>query len=147
MTKKAIKKTNKSTKQINNPKFKTREEFRKLLTPLTVEEYKTLEESICRDGLREPLVVWKEKGILVDGHTRHDICKKHGRKFRIIEMPFDNEDEVKLWIWDNQEGRRNMTPFRRVEVVLNLKSIIAEQAKKNQRKGGGRKVNKDVYGV
>ena len=131
--------TKTTIKQINNPKVKIRDEFRKLLTPLTTEEYKALEESILRDKLREPLVVWKEKGILVDGHNRYDICKKHGKRYRIVEKSFANEDEVKLWIWDNQEGRRNMTPFRRVEVVLNLKDIIAEQAKEKQRKGGGRK--------
>ena len=138
-TKKATKKTTKKVKQINNPTVKTRDEFRKLLTPLTTEEYKALEESICRDGVREPLVVWKEKGILVDGHNRRDICKEHGRRYRIVEKSFTNEAEVKLWIWDNQESRRNMTPFRRVEVVLNLKEIIAEQAKNNQRKRGRRK--------
>ena len=132
-----------STKQISNPKVKIRDEFRKLLTPLTTEEYKALEESICRDGVREPLVVWKEKGILVDGHNRYDICKVHGKKYRITEKSFANENEVKLWIWDNQEGRRNMTPFRRVEVVLNLKEIIAEQAKDNQRKRGRRKSSEE----
>jgi len=138
MTKKAIKKTSKKAKQINNPSVKTREVFRKLLTPLTTEEYKALEESIVRDGVREPLVVWKEKGVLVDGHNRLDICKEHGKRYHIVEKSFANEDDVKLWIWDNQEGKRNMTPFRRVEVVLNLKDIIAKQAKEQQRKGKGR---------
>jgi len=138
-TKKASKKTGKSTKKTDNPKVIIRDEFRKLLTPLTTEEYKALEESIVRDGVREPLVVWKEKGILVDGHNRRDICKDNGKKYRIIEKSFANEAEVKLWIWDNQESRRNMTPFRRVEVVLNLKDIIAEQAKQNQRKRNRRK--------
>ena len=136
MTKKATAK--KPTKQIDNPKVKTRDEFSKLLTPLTTEEYKALEESICRDGVREPLVVWKENGVLVDGHNRREICNEHGKKYRIVEKSFANEEEVKLWIWDNQKGRRNLSPFRRIEIVLNLKDIIAEQAKEQKRKGKGR---------
>jgi ParB-like chromosome segregation protein Spo0J len=144
LTKKGVRRgrpsgSGKFPKRIYNPKVKIDEEFESLLTPLTAEEYKRLEEGICRDELREPLLVWEGKGILVDGHNRLKICKENGKDYFAIEKSFANRDEVKLWIWDNQEGRRNMSPFRRVEVVLQLKDIIAEQAKKKQRAGGGNK--------
>ena len=147
-TKKTVKKvvkrgrppgSGKFPKRTYNPKIKIDKEFESLLTPLTTEEYKKLEENICSNELREPLVVWKEKGILVDGHNRLKICKENGKDYFAIEKSFANREEVKLWIWDNQESRRNMSPFRRVEVVLQLKDIIAEQAKKKQRAGGGNK--------
>jgi len=144
MTKKVTKKSSvespakKPAKKVNNPKVRVIEKFRELLTPLTTEEYKALEESICRDGVREPLVVWKGKGMLVDRHNRRDICRDKGKKYRIVEKFFESENEVKLWIWENQKGRRNLSPFRRVGIVLNLKDIIAEQAKEQQRKGKGR---------
>jgi hypothetical protein len=54
-------------------------------------------------------------------------------------MSFDSEDDVKRWIWDNQEGRRNLSPFRRVEVTLQLKDIIAKQAKEERDKARKRK--------
>ena len=80
--------------------------------------------------------MWKERGVLIDGHNRLKICKEHGKKYRIIEKSFASKDDVKLWIWENQEGRRNMTTFQRIEATLKLKDVIMEQAKKNQQAGG-----------
>ena len=147
-TKKVVKKTakgnktpnnDKPTKKVNNPKVKIDEDFKSLLTPLTTEEYKKLKDSIDREGCREPLIVWKGKRKLVDGHHRREICNDLGKKYRIKEMPFVNEDEIKQWIWNNQEGRRNLSPFRRVEVTLQLKDIIAKQAKEEQDRARKRK--------
>jgi len=131
-------KTIMSTKQYAHPEYKLDKEFQDLLAPLTAEEYKALEKSLREDGLREPLLVWKEKKILVDGYNRHKITKDLKiKEYRVVEKSFASRDEVKLWIWNNQESRRNMSPFRRVEVTLKLKDIIAAEAKKNQRAGGG----------
>ena len=139
MAKKATKKSksSKTAKQTSNPKFKVIAEFRDLLPDLTPEEYKELEASICKEGLREPLIVWKERGVLIDGHNRLKICKEHGKKYRIIEKSFASKEDVKLWILDNQAGRRNMTTFQRIEATLKLKDAIATEAKKNQQAGGG----------
>ena len=149
MAKKTSKKTKavKSTKKVRSKKFKILGEFRKLLPSLTPEESKALEDSIRREGLREPLVIWKERGILVDGHNRNDICKKLKIKPETREQSFGNKKAVKLWILDNQAGRRNMTTFQRIEAILELKDTIAAEAKKNQQKGGGvyKKVDKPVH--
>ena len=146
MAKKATKKSksSKTTKQASSPKFKIIAEFRDLLPDLTLEEYKELERSICKEGLREPLLVWKERGVLIDGHNRLKICKEHGKKYRIIEKSFASKEDVKLWILDNQAGRRNMATFQRIEATLKLKDAIAERAKKNQQASGGA-VRKKVY--
>ena len=130
-------KAGKSTKRVCTKKFRIHGEFRDLLPKLTQEEYNVLQDSIRREGLREPLVIWKEKGILIDGHNRRDICKKLKIKPATREQSFDSKDAVKLWIWENQEGRRNLTAFQRIEATLNLKDIIAEQAKERQRESGG----------
>ena len=142
--KKVVKKTKKPTKQVRTTKFKVISEFRKLLPKLTPEEFKALEESIDREGLREPLVIWKEKGILVDGHNRRDICKNLKIKPVTREQSFNSKEAVKLWILDNQAGRRNMTTFQRIEATLALKDAIAAEVKKNQQAGGGA-VRKKVY--
>lgn len=164
MAKKTTKKAGKRVKAVKttektlNPKFKIDPEFRALLPPLTPEEFKALEESICREEeVHTPLTVWKEKSILVDGHNRFDICDKHGfKKYRVIEKSFKDRNAVRLWIWESQEGRRNMTKFQRIEAALKLKELISERAKKNQSKGGGSgssKLNKptiepiDTYGI
>ena len=118
MAKKATKKTSKKalvgvkTEMANAAKFKIVSEFRNLLPKLAAVEYEALEDSIKREGLREPLVIWKERGILVDGHNRRDICKDNKIKLRprdTREQSFENKKAVKLWILDNQAGRRNTT--------------------------------------
>ena len=104
---------------------------------LTPEEEKALEDSLCQEGLREPLIIWKGKDILVDGHNRLRLCKKHNIKIKTRPISFENKDAVKLWILENQAGRRNMTSFQRIEATLKLKDAIAAEAKKNQQAGGG----------
>lgn len=59
------------------------EEFSSLIRPLTNEEYRLLEESILRDGCREPITTWK--GIILDGHNRYRICRRWDLPFRTTE--------------------------------------------------------------
>jgi len=89
-------------------------EFQVLIPPLSSNEYLTLEENILKDGCRDPLVVWN--GILVDGQNRHTICTKHNLKFSIVEKLFDSRNDVRIWIIQNQLGRRNLPHFARAEL-------------------------------
>lgn len=86
-------------------------EFSRLFGPLTSEEYETLEQSIL-DGMlvREPLYVWKERKILIDGHTRLRIIKKHPEvKWSIEELSFETDAQAKTWCIRKQLGRRNLS--------------------------------------
>lgn len=88
-------------------------ELQDYIIPLNTEEFKQLENNIIKEGCRDPLVVWpKDNGslVLVDGHNRYKICQKHDIPFNIKKIPFANVDEVKLWMVNNQMGRRNLTP-------------------------------------
>lgn len=86
-------------------------EFKEWLLPLLPDEFELLEESIIRDGCRDPLVTWN--GILIDGHHRYQICKKHNISFTTVETTLETREEVKNWIINNQLGRRNVTPEQR----------------------------------
>ncbi len=59
------------------------------------------------------LAVWKEKGVLLDGHNRYAICQKHNLRydFHLISLP--DLDGAKLWIINEQHGRRNLTDEQR----------------------------------
>jgi hypothetical protein len=131
-----------TAKKTEHPLIKTDKEFRELFHPQTTEENAILEQDILDNGCHTALVVWKEKGILVDGYHRYDICKKHNVKYRIHKLPFKTREEVKLWMWNNQAGRRNVsTPFQRIEVALKIKAIIAAKAKERQI-AAGKKLSK-----
>lgn len=112
------------------------EEFRSLIPPLSADEYTQLEKNILKDGIRDPLVVWKTPSgneILVDGHNRKRIADAHpGITYKVEYMTFDLRDDAKAWIIQNQLGRRNVNGFIRSELALALKPLIAKKAKKQQ---------------
>ena len=90
--------------------MKVDKEFQSLIPPLLPDELALLEQSIIADGCRDPLTVWIEKDILVDGHNRYNICEKHGLDYDIFEKSFSSREEVEDWIDANQLGRRNLSP-------------------------------------
>jgi len=110
-------------------------EFRRLIPPLTQEEYDNLQSSILAEGCRDALVLWGD--ILIDGHNRHAICQEHGIPFKTVQMDFPDRDAVKLWILKNQLGRRNLTDVQRGRLALQMKDLIAAQAKRKQSEAGG----------
>jgi N6-adenosine-specific RNA methylase IME4 len=88
------------------------EEFRTALPEPRPEEVAELERQIRRDcAPRDALVVWPtERGlVLVDGHHRLAICRRHGLPFRVEERHFESRDAVLAEIVNTQLARRNLT--------------------------------------
>jgi ParB-like chromosome segregation protein Spo0J len=92
-------------------------EFQNLIRPLTEKERNELRESLARNGLLSPLLVWKHEGknILVDGHNRLSLWKEYEGfdecwEFKTQEVFFTSRDKVKEGIIKNQLGRRNLSP-------------------------------------
>jgi hypothetical protein len=88
-------------------------EFAALLPPLTHEEFAELEMKVSVEDFRDPLIVWKETGILLDGHHRLKICDKYKVTYSIKELSFPSKERAIQWVIDNQLGRRNLTDERR----------------------------------
>ena len=110
-------------------------EFEKLISPLSDEEYRQLEENIEQNGCLHPIVIWYDT--IVDGHNRYHICRKLGIPFETKSLSFNDREEVELWIIQHQLGRRNLQPYQRAELALKMKEAISEKAKENQRLAGG----------
>ena len=125
------------------PDFRIEPEFRDLLPPLTDDERERLLTSINTDGCREPLVVWAEQGILLDGHNRYAICNDVEKPFTIVRMSFADANAAKMWMFRNQLGRRNLTPFQRAEIALLMKPVVAAQAKERYAETVGRPTDKE----
>ena len=86
-------------------------ELEKVCLALTEDEYSTLEKQILRDGCLDALKVWDCDGelVLLDGHNRLKICKKHNIPFETTTIEIDSIEDAIVWIADNQDGRRNAT--------------------------------------
>src|SRR5262249_53457789 len=86
-------------------------EFQTLIIPLTREERAQLEQNLVAAGrCRDPLVVWKGQGILLDGHNRLEICRKRNLPYDVVEIELPDRNAALEWIRANQLGRRNLTP-------------------------------------
>jgi hypothetical protein len=114
-----------------------------LIPPLSLEEFSQLEENIKKDGCREAILIWETKKInidsgtltpdaaayiLIDGHNRFEICTKFNIDFKIHIVNYENIDQVKDFMIDNQLGRRNITP----EQASYLRGLKYNAEKKNR---------------
>lgn len=109
-------------------------EFKTLIPPLTDDEYKRLEQSILDEGLREPIITWN--GTIIDGHNRYSICTKHGLQCPYTEREFESRDAAKIWIIENQFGRRNLSKYDRGVLALRLEPLYQAEAKRRQQEHG-----------
>lgn len=89
--------------------FEIDEEFRGQIPPLSPPELCSLEENLIAFGCLDPLVVWKEESILLDGHNRYDLCEANGIEYAICEISLPDREAAFDWIDRNQFGRRNLT--------------------------------------
>jgi N6-adenosine-specific RNA methylase IME4 len=117
--------------------YKIDKEFAALIPPLTAEELAGLEENLLRDGIRDSLVAWQGKGILLDGHNRFTLAKKHDLAYRVKCLEFKTRDEAKLWIIKNQVGRRNLSESQRAMCAARLANLTrGNPTGANQHEGG-----------
>ena len=94
------------------------DELQNLIQPLQEEELHGLEKNIIENGCKDSLVIWQtsekkvskssvsdeEICVLIDGHNRYKVCKKHHITFNIVLMFFDNLQEAKNYMLDLQMG-------------------------------------------
>lgn len=102
------------------------EALKAYIDPLTADEYASLERSLLTEGCRDALVLWGD--VLVDGHNRYGICKKHGLPFQTTQSSlFRTLDDVHLWMIDQHLGRRSVSDFQRGVLALRKREILAER--------------------
>jgi len=95
--------------------------------PLTESEYAALERSLLAEGCRDALVLWND--VLIDGHNRYAICRKHNIDFRTVQnSSFESLDDVMLWMIDNHLARRSVSDFQRGVLALRKKEIVAARS-------------------
>ena len=87
-------------------------EFKRLSVPLSPEEERRLENSLVREGCKEPIAVWH--GCILDGHKRYEICSYEEMEYETVEMNFATKDEALLWACKERlaTARHNSAAFR-----------------------------------
>ncbi len=122
-----------------------KKEFKDLIPRLSNEEYELLTKSILSDGCRESILLWN--GVIVDGHNRYEICTTNNVEFNTSDIDFTDDDAAKIWIIDNQMGRRNITEWVKFELSLKKKDILLKQGREKMiisGSDGGRGNKKEI---
>lgn len=97
-------------------------EFRDKIPAMPQEDFDGLRADIIRDGyVRDPLVVWKEENILLDGHHRWRVISENretlGDKFQVDYKSFPDRWAAIAWICANQLHKHNMTELQRIKLI------------------------------
>lgn len=111
------------------------DQFIKLISPLSAEEFKQLEINCISEGIRESILTWN--GYIIDGHNRYQISQKWNLDFKTESKNFKDENEVREWMILNQFGRRNLSNYQRSDLALKLEQLYSAKAKDKQKQAGG----------
>ncbi len=107
------------------------EELKAYIDPLTPDEHDALERSLLAEGCRDALVLWGD--VLVDGHNRYGICRKHGIPFQTVQNTrFQSMQDVHLWMIEQHLGRRSVSDFQRGVLALRKRAIVEARHRAEQ---------------
>lgn len=114
-----------------------KEEFKSLIFKLKDSEFKELENNCLEYGIRDAIVTWQN--YIIDGHNRYEIAQKHNLDYKTIEMQFDSDVDVKVWMIDNALSRRNLNEWQDYNLRELKRKLLTDKGVKEQVKGGGDK--------
>jgi hypothetical protein len=112
-------------------------EFQALIPPMSADSLAQLEANIRQRGLQDRLTIWAPNGeyILVDGYHRLKILKKLDEEpdpdddYSFLDPErYPDRESVKIWILQNQIGRRNLTLEQRTAMVAKIVILRQQQS-------------------
>ena len=89
--------------------LKVKPEFQRLIPMQSRGELQALSDSIKAEGCRDPLLIWKGHNVVLDGHTRRDLCIEHKKQVKVREVELADEKAAIAFILQIQRQRRNLT--------------------------------------
>jgi len=104
--------------------------FKNLIQPLAEDELQQLEQNILAEGCRDAIKVWRD--YIIDGHNRYAICQKHNIPYKVQRIPLASKTDAKIWIAENQLGRRNLTLAMKIEIATQKAALLGYGNKRKQ---------------
>jgi hypothetical protein len=99
------------TRPVPEP-FRVDPEFQALIPPPSPAEDAALEQALLAEKeCRDALVVWAEESLLLDGHRRLAICRRHSLFFQVHPLSLPSRAAAKEYICNQQRWRNNLTPL------------------------------------
>ena len=84
-------------------------QIRQWIPSMTEAERETLKTSIQFQGrVMQPITVWKERGVVIDGCNRFELATELGLPFEVQEISFPDDDTAMRWRIDSALAHRNL---------------------------------------
>jgi ParB family chromosome partitioning protein len=112
-------------RRVSPEKLETGEPFKSLF-PVKSEDLDRLVVSMKRDGYKSsfPIVVWREQGVVIDGHTRLAAAIQAGLiEIVVQELSFESEDEALRFAKEAQLNRRNLSDAELLSLLPHYDSL------------------------
>jgi ParB-like chromosome segregation protein Spo0J len=106
-----------------------KEDYEKLVPPISQKEYQALKQSIKEQGKNMVPLIINQDDILLDGHYRLKACTELGIKFEYQVMKFTDPLKEKKFVIETNLIRRQLNEFQRVECGLPLEEMQKEKAR------------------
>ena len=116
-----------------NSKLTIDEDILSLVPRPTKSERRTLKFSIAEDGQQMPIIC-NSKFIILDGHTRAEICEELHIKPKFSIKKFENSYDERKFIIISNLARRQLSKFQKIELAWEIYEV--EKQKANQRMYG-----------
>ena len=71
--------------------------------------------------------------MIIDGHHRYRICRRHNIPFAVEEREFRDITAAMEWMISRQLGRRNLSNFMKAKVALRYEEGFRKEAEKNKK--------------
>ena len=123
------------------------EEYQDLVPPLTTQEYNDLKTNIKNNGQHQPIIVSDRTGqfVIIDGHHRYKITQELERESLFEIKHFESETEELEYIRDCNIERRNLNTMQKGMIVLRVKDMLTDIAKKNSQSNLKQNLPSDKY--
>jgi hypothetical protein len=112
--------------------LKINTDYLALVPRSTPDQYASLKHSISEDGQQVPIIV-NQDGVIIDGHTRFQVCQELKIKPKFIIKEFSNKEKEREFVVTVNLARRHLNLFQRSQVCFNY--YQKERATRYQRSG------------
>jgi hypothetical protein len=123
------------------------EEFQRLLPVLSEAEWQALEKEVGKEeAVMDPVVVWKETLILLDGYLRLEVCRHLGIPYGVTELSFPDRESAMEWFLSSLTGKQPLpTPDFVIDgVELPPGKALLGQGGSGQTVSGKRRAQRDT---
>lgn len=106
------------------------EKYYSIVPRPTLDEWHALDHSIAAHGLQEPITI-NEKGVILDGYTRYEICQNRGISITTRTKSFETPESELRYVLEVNATRRQLNAFQRVELFIDIFRVYQKEGREN----------------